>query len=69
MKFYINDNVHMKEATKALNVLYCFDRSYEPYLVSWLFPLQLAFKEQSGDREWIKAMYQGFLQAWFGGSL
>ncbi|GFO41253.1 hypothetical protein PoB_006775800 [Plakobranchus ocellatus] len=44
---------HMKEAIRALNVLYVYDRSYEPYLVQWLFPMQLAFRDKeamSDDR-------------------
>lgn len=32
----------MKEAVKALNILYTYDKSYEPYLVLWLFPLQVS---------------------------
>ncbi|KAK7088191.1 uncharacterized protein [Littorina saxatilis] len=37
---------HVKEAARALNVLYVFDRSYESYLVYWLFPLQIAFRDK-----------------------
>lgn len=37
---------HVKEAAKALNVLYVYDRSYEPYMVYWLFPLQIAFRDK-----------------------
>ena len=37
---------HMKETIRALNVLYVYDRSYEPYLVQWLFPMQLAFRDK-----------------------
>ncbi|XP_052270374.1 uncharacterized protein LOC127871467 isoform X3 [Dreissena polymorpha] len=37
---------HMKEAVRTLNVLYVYDRSYEPYLIHWLFPLQIAFQSQ-----------------------
>ncbi|XP_035828352.1 uncharacterized protein LOC101850990 [Aplysia californica] len=37
---------HMKESIRALNVLYVYDRSYEPYLIHWLFPLQLAFRNE-----------------------
>ena len=37
---------HVKEAARALNVLYVYDRSYEPYLVYWLFPLQIAFRDK-----------------------
>jgi len=36
---------HLKEAIRALNVLYVYDRSYEPYLIHWLFPLQVAFQK------------------------
>ncbi|XP_046568194.1 LOW QUALITY PROTEIN: uncharacterized protein LOC124276591 [Haliotis rubra] len=39
---------HMKETARALNVLYVYDRSYEPYLIHWLFPLQLAFRSPTG---------------------
>ncbi|KAL5015854.1 hypothetical protein ScPMuIL_005443 [Solemya velum] len=38
---------HMKEAIRTLNILYVYDRSYEPYLIHWLFPLQLAFQNPS----------------------
>lgn len=38
---------HMKETCRALNVLYVYDRSYEPYLIHWLFPLQVAFQINS----------------------
>ncbi|XP_052800410.1 uncharacterized protein LOC128231514 isoform X2 [Mya arenaria] len=40
---------HMKEAIRTLNVLYVYDRSYEPYLIHWLFPLQIAFQTQAMD--------------------
>jgi hypothetical protein len=40
----------MKEAIRTLNVLYVYDRSYEPYLIYWLFPLQIAFQHQ-GQQE------------------
>lgn len=36
---------HIKESARALNVLYVYDRSYEPYLINWLFPLQIAFRD------------------------
>jgi hypothetical protein len=38
---------HVKEAARALNVLYVYDRSYEPYMVHWLFPLQIAFRDRT----------------------
>lgn len=31
----------MKDAIKALNVLYVYDKTYQPYLILWLFPLQV----------------------------
>ncbi|XP_067946833.1 uncharacterized protein [Watersipora subatra] len=37
----------MKDAVKALNILYTYDRTYEPYLILWLFPLQLAFSSNA----------------------
>ncbi|KAH9512915.1 hypothetical protein Btru_036992 [Bulinus truncatus] len=38
--------LHLKETVRALNVLYVYDRSYEPYLIYWLFPIQLAFRNK-----------------------
>ncbi|XP_062887162.1 uncharacterized protein LOC134336705 [Mobula hypostoma] len=35
------------EASKALNVLYVYDGTFQPYLIYWLFPLQVAFKHSS----------------------
>lgn len=51
MTLYMKDNTHMKEAAKALNVLYVYDRSYEPYLIHWLFPLQLAFHDEKSESD------------------
>ncbi|XP_067823996.1 uncharacterized protein [Heptranchias perlo] len=39
------------EASKTLNVLYVYDGTYEPYLIYWLFPLQIAFKQSSAKAE------------------
>ena len=49
MYSYLHDNAHQKETGRVLNVLYTYDRSYEPYLIYWLFPLQLAFRGQQND--------------------
>ncbi|ESP04135.1 hypothetical protein LOTGIDRAFT_237550 [Lottia gigantea] len=38
---------HLKETARVLNILYVYDRSYEPYLIHWLFPLQIAFRGKS----------------------
>ncbi|XP_038059084.1 uncharacterized protein LOC119730318 [Patiria miniata] len=39
------------QAREALNILYTYNRSYEPFLISWLFPLQLAFQEHQRKEE------------------
>ena len=49
LQIHLQNNKHMKEAGKALNILYVFDRSYEPYLVHRLFPIQLALQTDSGQ--------------------
>lgn len=54
MRLFATKTVHLQEAIKALNVLYVYDRTYEPYLVYWLFPLQLAFQRESGESKYPK---------------
>ena len=49
MKMFIGEEPHVRESAKALNILYVYDRSYEPYLIYWLFPLQLAFQDSAGQ--------------------
>jgi hypothetical protein len=49
MRLFIEDDGVLKESAKALNVLYTYDKSYEPYLTYWLFPLQLAFQKEKGE--------------------
>ncbi|XP_040195307.1 uncharacterized protein LOC120928273 [Rana temporaria] len=39
------------EASKSLNVLYVYNGTYEPYLIHWLFPLQVAFRQTSPTAE------------------
>ncbi|KAM3934150.1 uncharacterized protein RB166_001744 [Leptodactylus fuscus] len=41
----------IKESSKALNVLYVYSGIYEPYLIHWLFPLQVAFRQTSATAE------------------
>ncbi len=53
MMSYTENNVHMKEAARALNILYVYDRSYEPYLIHWLFPFQLTFQDATGESQYI----------------
>ncbi|XP_060065450.1 uncharacterized protein LOC132545744 isoform X1 [Ylistrum balloti] len=58
---------HMIESSRTLNVLYTFDRSYEPYLIHWLFPLQVCFQQPSekpkekGQHVYELAMYLDLL--------
>ncbi|PVD32717.1 hypothetical protein C0Q70_08162 [Pomacea canaliculata] len=60
---------HLKETSRALNVLYVFDRSYESFLVYWLFPLQIAFRikdqysDDKGEHVLELAMYLDLLNA------
>lgn len=51
MRGHADDEIHGKETTHALNVLYVYDRTYEPYLVYWLFPLQITFADNKGRSE------------------
>ena len=43
MTLCFRNNMLMKEAVKTLNILYTYDKTYEPYLILWLFPLQVCF--------------------------
>lgn len=52
MALYFKDNAYLREAAKVLNILYVYDRSYEPYLINWLFPLQLAFQDGNSEGMW-----------------
>ncbi|XP_056008915.1 uncharacterized protein LOC125662842 isoform X2 [Ostrea edulis] len=60
---------HMREASRVLNILYVYDRTYEPYLVHWLFPLQIAFQNSSekttekGEHVYEVAMYLDLLNS------
>ncbi|XP_066492564.1 uncharacterized protein [Tiliqua scincoides] len=51
------------ETSKTLNVLYVFNGTYEPYLIYWLFPLQIAFKQITprAEHPYELAMYLHFL--------
>ncbi|XP_074930016.1 uncharacterized protein LOC116827409 isoform X1 [Chelonoidis abingdonii] len=57
-------NEHMiSETSKTLNVLYVFNGTWEPYLIYWLFPLQMAFKQimPTAEHPYELAMYLHFL--------
>ncbi|XP_078336716.1 uncharacterized protein LOC111135431 isoform X1 [Crassostrea virginica] len=60
---------HMREASRVLNILYVYDRSYEPYLIHWLFPLQIAFQSptekttEKGEHVYELAMYLDLLNS------
>ncbi|XP_064619949.1 uncharacterized protein LOC135483216 isoform X2 [Lineus longissimus] len=58
-----NFEKHLVDTARALNILYSYDRTYEPYLIHWLFPMQVAFKEQShaGEHVYELAMYLDLL--------
>ncbi|XP_072326028.1 uncharacterized protein [Scyliorhinus torazame] len=51
MQPYATNEQMILEASKTLNVLYVYDGTYEPYLIYWLFPLQIAFKHSSAKAE------------------
>ncbi|XP_014342730.1 uncharacterized protein LOC106703128 [Latimeria chalumnae] len=63
MQVFATDEQMILESSKALNVLYVFNGAYEPYLILWLFPLQVAFKQTSpnGEHPYELAMYLHFL--------
>ncbi|CAM2104105.1 unnamed protein product [Caretta caretta] len=45
MHSFATNKQMISETSKTLNVLYVFSGTYEPYLIYWLFPLQMAFKQ------------------------
>ncbi|XP_069767822.1 uncharacterized protein [Narcine bancroftii] len=51
MQAFATNEQMILEASKALNVLYVYDSTYQPYLIYWLFPLQIAFKHASSKTE------------------
>ncbi|XP_071497503.1 uncharacterized protein [Diadema antillarum] len=46
------DQTIVREARETLNVLYVFNRSYQPFFIHWLYPLQLALQDRNptGDK-------------------
>lgn len=46
-----NNSTYLTESVRALNILYVYDRSYEPFLAMWLFPLQLVFREEEQAKD------------------
>ncbi|KAM5180677.1 uncharacterized protein ACMZJ9_001197 [Mantella aurantiaca] len=51
------------EASKSLNVLYVYNGTYEPYLIHWLLPLQVAFRQTptTAEHPYELFMYLHFL--------
>ncbi|XP_043910833.1 uncharacterized protein LOC122787969 [Protopterus annectens] len=45
MQVFTSDELMISETCKALNILYVFNGTYEPYLIHLLFPLQVAFRK------------------------
>nr|XP_033778362.1 uncharacterized protein LOC117349253 [Geotrypetes seraphini] len=57
-------NEHMiLETSKTLNILYVHSGTYKPYLIHWLFPLQVALKQNlpTAEHPYELAMYLHFL--------
>ncbi len=46
-----NSVPQMREAVKVLNIIYCYNRTYEPYLIYWLYPVQIAMSDHQQDGE------------------
>ncbi|XP_073427775.1 uncharacterized protein [Dendrobates tinctorius] len=42
---FASDEEMINESSKTFNVLYVYNGLYEPYLIHWLFPLQMAFRQ------------------------
>lgn len=42
-------DTHLKEASRVLNVLYVYDRTYQPCLIYWLLALQITFPINTKD--------------------
>ncbi|XP_025065844.1 uncharacterized protein LOC102382846 [Alligator sinensis] len=63
MHYFASNEQMILETHKTLNVLYVFNGTYEPYLIHWLFPLQMAFKQTTPTAEhpYELAMYLYFL--------
>ncbi|XP_039363697.1 uncharacterized protein LOC120387279 isoform X3 [Mauremys reevesii] len=63
MHSFATNEQMISETSKTLNVLYVFNGTYEPYLIYWLFPLQMAFKQimPTAEHPYELAMYLHFL--------
>ncbi|XP_041096804.1 uncharacterized protein LOC121308457 [Polyodon spathula] len=63
MQTFATNEQMITETSKALNILYVHNGTYEPYLIHWLFPLQIAFKQADTKAEhcYELAMYLHFL--------
>ncbi|XP_050784765.1 uncharacterized protein LOC127037293 [Gopherus flavomarginatus] len=61
--FFATNEQMISETSKTLNVLYVFNGTYEPYLIYWLFPLQMALKQimPTAEHPYELAMYLHFL--------
>ncbi|KAG8587862.1 hypothetical protein GDO81_005802 [Engystomops pustulosus] len=42
---FATDEDMIQESSKSLNILYVYNGLYEPYLIHWLFPFQIAFRK------------------------
>ncbi|KAF7244413.1 Tyrosine--tRNA ligase [Varanus komodoensis] len=58
MRPFASNEQMVLESCKSLNILYVFNGAYEPYLIYWLFPLQVAFKPIAPrEQPYLLAMY------------
>ncbi|KAM8977375.1 uncharacterized protein RCH25_043834 [Pelodytes ibericus] len=45
MQHFAADEDMILESSKTLNILYVYNGTYEPYIIHWLFPIQMAFMQ------------------------
>ncbi|XP_069040492.1 uncharacterized protein [Lepisosteus oculatus] len=51
MQAFATNEQMISESSKVLNILYVHSGIYEPYLIHWLFPLQMAFRQTDSKAE------------------
>ncbi|KAG7471299.1 hypothetical protein MATL_G00123060 [Megalops atlanticus] len=68
MQAFASSEQMISESCKALNVLYVHSQVYQPRLVLWLFPLQIAFQQRTAKAEhsyelamYLDLLLEGFL--------
>ncbi|XP_048375257.1 uncharacterized protein LOC125445875 isoform X2 [Sphaerodactylus townsendi] len=68
---FATDERMILETSKTLNVLYVFSGTYEPYLIHWLVPLQVAFQQTVPTDEhpyelamYLHSLHQNLFPSW-----